>query len=96
MAAAATIDDAIREAVAAALGDALAPLEARLAEPVPATYTVRQAATVIGVSERTVYQLVEDRRLPTVPHLGKKVVIPRVAVEQFVHAGMRGRVAVAS
>lgn len=82
------LDQAVVDAVQTAVARGLAPLEARLAEPVPMTYTVRQTAIVVGCSERTIYQLVEQGRLPIVPHLGKKVVIPRVAVEAFVLANV--------
>lgn len=49
----------------------------------PVTYSVREAADVIGISERQVYRLVEREVLPKVPDLGRLTRIPRVAVERL-------------
>lgn len=82
------LEAALRAEVTAAVEQALAPYTRRLIDPEPLTYTIPQTATVIGTSEPTVRKLVAAGLLPLVPHMGDRRLIPRVAVEAFVHAGM--------
>jgi len=84
----ATLEDLIRTEVRTAVDEALAPYTARLADPEPLTYTIPRAAVVIGTSPTTVRRLVGAGHLPLVPHMGERRLIPRLAVEGFVHAGM--------
>lgn len=92
----ASIDDQIADAVRSALADVIDPIAQRLTDPAPLTYSVHDAAIAIGCSEATVYSLVDAGRLPTVPHLGRRIVIPRTAVEQLVHANDPSHLSVAS
>lgn len=47
----------------------------------PLTYSVREAAELLGISERQVYRMVDRKALPKVPHLGRLTRIPRIAIE---------------
>lgn len=80
----AALEDAIKEIVAAGVDQALRPYLRRLIDPEPLTYTVPQAAVVIGVRAPTVKRLVDEGRLPLVPHMPGRRLIPRSAVEAFV------------
>src|SRR4051812_46763800 len=78
-----SIELEIAAAVTAALDAHLKPFARRLADPECLTYTVPQAAAVVGCSARKVEQWVAEGVLPRVPHLAH-IRIPRVAVEAFV------------
>lgn len=80
------LEQQIAELVLAAVNDALAPYTARLADPECLTFTIPQAATVIGTSPTTVRKLVDAGHLPLVPHMGERRLIPRAAVTAFIHA----------
>lgn len=80
-----TLEELIAAAVSKAVGEYLAPYTARLADPEPLTYTIPQASVVIGTSPTTVRKLVADGHLPLVPHMGERRLIPRLAVEAFIH-----------
>jgi excisionase family DNA binding protein len=82
-----SLDAAVENAVAAALEKALGPYLRRLSDPVPLTYSVREAAHVLRTSTTTVRRLVDEEVLPTVPHMGQRIVIPRVAVANLVASG---------
>jgi excisionase family DNA binding protein len=84
-----SLDNAIQAAVVDAVQEALAPYLRRLADPEPLVYSVREAAHVLSTSTNTVRRLVEDGVLPTVPHMGQRIVIPRVAVVRLVEARAR-------
>jgi excisionase family DNA binding protein len=66
-----------------------------VSDPEPLVYSVRQAAHVLATSTTTVRRLVEEGVLPIVPHMGQRIVIPRVAVANLVASGcsvaLRGR-----
>lgn len=79
-----TLDDAIQATVAGAVNQALAPYLRRLADPEPLVYSVPATAKVLCTSQDTVRRLIAEGVLPTVPHMGKRVVIPRWAVHQLV------------
>lgn len=79
-----SLEDLIVEQVRSAVADALAPYTHRLVDPEPLTYTIPQAAVVIGTSPTTVRKLVEAGHLPLVPHMGERRLVPRAAVEAFV------------
>lgn len=49
----------------------------------PLTYSVRETADALGISERQVYRMVERGALPKVPHLGRLTRIPRVAIDDL-------------
>jgi excisionase family DNA binding protein len=55
---------------------ALPPLERK-------TYTIEEVAMVLGLGRNTVLNLIRDRRLRTVPDIGKRVLIPCVAIDEF-------------
>lgn len=80
-----SLEEIIRAEVSAAVADALAPYTARLVDPEPLTYTVPQTAVVIGTSPTTVRKLIDAGHLPLVPHMGERRLIPRAAVEAFIH-----------
>lgn len=79
-----TLDEKLERVVRQGVEDALAPVLRRLVEPECLTYTVPQAATVIGTSPTTVRRLIDEGHLPLVPHMGDRRLIPRTAVETFV------------
>jgi excisionase family DNA binding protein len=82
-----SMDAAIEKAVAAALEKTLSPYLRRLSDPEPLAYSVREAAHVLRTSTTTVRRLVEEGVLPTVPHMGQRILIPRVAVANLVASG---------
>jgi excisionase family DNA binding protein len=82
-----SLDAAVDKAVAAALEKALGPYLRRLSDPEPLVYSVRQAAHVLATSTTTVRRLVEEGVLPIVPHMGQRIVIPRVAIANLVASG---------
>lgn len=82
-----SLDGAVEKAVASALEKALGPYLHRLSDPEPLVYSVREAAHVLGTSTTTVRRLVEEGVLPTVPHMGQRIVISRVAVANLVASG---------
>lgn len=47
------------------------------------TYTVSQAAKIIGVCSKTAYQMVTAGKLPCIRISDRKVVIPKAALEQW-------------
>lgn len=83
-----TLEDLVEEAAARGVARHLEPYTRRLIDPEPLTYTIPQAALVIGTSPTTVRKLVDGGHLPLVPHMGERRLIPRAAIEAFVHAGM--------
>lgn len=84
-----TLEELVAEAAAHGVEEHLARFVRRLVDPEPLTYTIPQAAVVIGTSDTTVRKLVNAGRLPLVPHMGERRLIPRIAVDAFVHSGMR-------
>jgi excisionase family DNA binding protein len=54
----------------------------------PLAYTTQQAADLLQVSERHVRTLVYAGHLARVPHT-TRVLIPRIALERFVMAGVQ-------
>lgn len=47
------------------------------------TMSVKEAAEILGISRSHTYALVRSEQLPSLK-LGRRVVVPRVALEQFV------------
>lgn len=47
------------------------------------TYTVPEAAKIIGVCSKTAYQMVTAGKLPCIRISDRKVVIPKAALEQW-------------
>lgn len=59
-------------------------------EPAPAerlTYSVTEAAHLLGLSEATVYGLLDRGAIPELPRLSRRRLIPRWAVEALVARG---------
>ena len=81
-----SLDDAIQAVVAEAVRQTLAPYLRRLADPEPLVYSVREAAHVLSTSSTTVRRLIDEGVLPTVPHMGQRLVIPRGAVLRLVES----------
>ena len=85
-----TIDELIEERVTRAVEKALAPYVRRL-EPIsrsthdqtsavePLAYTVKDAASALGVSRGLLYQLIASGELPAIK-LGSRRLIPREAI----------------
>lgn len=51
-------------------------------------YSVPEAAWALGVSPDTVRTLIDERRLPTVPHVGRRRLVPVAALEAFAAGAM--------
>jgi excisionase family DNA binding protein len=81
--AASPIEGLIEEVIERAVERLLGPYLRRICEPEPAVYTVAQAAVVLQVSEDTIARLVRRGVLHRVPHIGGKVLIPRVAIDEL-------------
>lgn len=77
-----SIEAAIAETVQEAVREGFRPFLRRLTDPECLTYNPREAAAVIGCSERAVGRWVASGVLPRVANLSN-VLIPRVAVEAF-------------
>lgn len=80
----ATIDDALRQVVKDGVAEYLAPFVRRLSAPEPLTYSVHEAAVVLGVSDHMVRRAIADGHLRVVPHMGERRLIPRRAVEALI------------
>lgn len=61
-----------------------AELEQSMRHLAPRVVTATEAGRLLGVSERTIRRLIEDGRLPTVPHVGDRVLVPVAAIDAFV------------
>jgi excisionase family DNA binding protein len=86
---AAPLEDALEQALTAALGKTLPTVLEQMATVVgPRAYSVAQVATQLEVSDQTVYRLIQSGVLPVVPHLNPQRVAAR-ALEAFL-AGETG------
>jgi len=54
------------------------------------TLNVNEAATVLGISRGLAYQLIQEKRLPTIK-LGKRLLIPKVALEKMLESVGNGQ-----
>lgn len=72
--------DLVRDAVRAELGD--------LTGARKVAYSVPEAAWALGVSADTVRILIDTGRLPLVPHVGRRRLIPVAALEAFAAGAM--------
>ena len=52
----------------------------------PLVYSVAEAARLLGISRALAYSLVRQRQLPSI-QLGRRLVIPRRALDQFLEVG---------
>ncbi len=83
-----TGDGLLERAVADALAAALpAAVDRIAAQTGPRAYSVAQVAERLGLSHQTIYKLIRDGHLPTVPHLNPQRVAAR-ALDEFL-AGRR-------
>lgn len=80
-----SVDAALKDLVHEAMGEYLDSFVGRLTDPEPLTYSIPQAAKVLGTSQDTVRRLIAADHLPLVPHMGGRRLIPRTAVERLVH-----------
>jgi excisionase family DNA binding protein len=80
------LDEALKQAVTEAIEQALGPYLRRLSDPEPLVYSVKDAAHVLSTSTTTVRRLIDQNVLPTVPHMGHRIVIPRWVVDQLVRS----------
>lgn len=55
-------------------------------EPQRMTFSVEEAAGVLGISRALAYELVRRGELPRL-RLGRRIVVPRRALEDFIGAG---------
>jgi excisionase family DNA binding protein len=81
-----SLEAAIEKVVSGAVERALAPYLRRLADPEPLVYSVPETAHVLRTSTTTVRRLIDEGVLPTVPHMGQRLVVPRQAVVRLVNA----------
>jgi excisionase family DNA binding protein len=81
-----SLDSAIQAAVIDAVSQALGPYLGRLADPEPLVYSVRETAHVLSTSTSTVRRLIDEGVLPIVPHMGQRIVVPRLAVLRLVES----------
>lgn len=58
---------------------------AEMAEIEPLVYSIPQAAAALGVSEPTVARMIETGRLPVMDHMGRRKVISRRRLEEWVY-----------
>ncbi len=79
-----SIEAMIEQAVVRAFEASLGPYVHRLAQPEPVVFTAAQVASVLQVSEDTVWRLVKRGVLPRVPHVDGKLLIPKEAVKRLV------------
>jgi excisionase family DNA binding protein len=82
-----SIEETIERLVTTGVEKALGRYVRRLADPEPLVYTVPETAHVLRTSTNTIRRLVDDGVLPTVPHMGQRVLIPRSAVARLVESG---------
>jgi hypothetical protein len=77
-----SLESAIQAVVVDAVSQALAPYLRRLADPdpEPLVYSVRENARVLSRSTTTIRRLIDEAVLPIVPHMGQRIVVPRMAV----------------
>lgn len=81
-----SLERAIEQVVIAAVEKAFAPYLRRLADPEPLVYSVPETAHVLRTSTTTIRRLIDEGVLPTVPHMGQRLVIPRRAVAHLVES----------
>ena len=84
MAAVSSFDELVRTLVAEGLAEAFGPYLRRLSDPECLTYSIPQAAKVLGTSPHMVRRAIEAGHLPLVPHMGERRLIPRAAVEELI------------
>ncbi len=53
----------------------------------PATYSVKEAAQVIGIHYLTAYELVKQGKLPSM-RAGKRILVPRLALHKLIERGV--------
>jgi len=81
-----SLDSAIQAVVVDAVSQALAPYLRRPADPEPLVYSVRENARVLSTSTTTIRRLIDEGVLPIVPHMGQRIVVPRMAVLRLVES----------
>ena len=79
-----SLDQRICDVVEAAVERKVGRYLSRLADPEPLVYSVRETAEVLRTSTKTVRRLLSEGVLPTVPHMGQRILIPRKAVQCLV------------
>lgn len=52
-------------------------------------FSAKEAADLLGVSEWTVYRLVDSGDLAKVPYMGRRIVIARLELERFAAEGVK-------
>jgi excisionase family DNA binding protein len=80
-----SLDEHIARIVEAAIERKIGTYLSRLG-PEPLVYNVSETADVLRTSTKTVRRLLSDGILPTVPHMGERILIPRKAVQDLVDA----------
>jgi excisionase family DNA binding protein len=85
-----SLEQLIADAVERGTKAGLESLAALVAAPQPLVYKVAEAAHVLGLGEQTIRDMVNDGRLPRLPHTDR-VLIPRRAVEGLVESAMASR-----
>ena len=54
------------------------------------TFTIREAAKMLGVSRGLAYQLAREDKIPVI-RLGKRLVVPKLALEQVLAGASHSR-----
>ncbi|MDA1129768.1 MAG: helix-turn-helix domain-containing protein, partial [Chloroflexi bacterium] len=55
-----------------------------------ATLTIPEVAELLGICRASAYQIANDGRLPGVLRLGRRLVVSRKAIEEFLERGGSG------
>lgn len=52
-------------------------------------FNAAEAGEILGVSDWTIYRLVDSGELAKIPHVGKRVLIARAELERFAALGVK-------
>lgn len=80
----AALADVMRPIMEDAVGRMTRELERSMRHLKPLAVAAPEAGGLLGVSEATIRRLVTRGELPTVPHVGDRVLIPVSAIEAYV------------
>ena len=58
----------------------------------PKTYSIAEAAQIFGVKKGLIYKLVNAQRIPSLKIGYKRIVIPKIVVDQIIEDASQGKV----